>query len=159
MYLIISFPCVLAPGLYTAAELEGHAALTREELIEHYFQAGYTAAEIIGFLLLRHNIIISLRHLRRILRQLRLRRREQSPLEEVVHAVQRVTTASGCSMGYRFMWRLLTTRYNLNVSQETVRIILQVLDPEGVATRSVLAFRRRLYYNKGPNYMIPDGTS
>ena len=155
-FLTILLPRVSAPGIYTAAELrEEHAAvLTREELIQHYFQAGYTAAEIIGFLFLRHRIIISIRQLRRILRQLRLQRRVQSPIEDVVNTVQRIINGSAGSMGYRFVWRLLTTRYNLHVSQETVRIILQVLDPAGVEARTLRAFQRRQYSNKGPNYLI-----
>lgn len=152
MYFITSISCASAPG-YTAAELNP-PGWTREQLIEHYFQAGYTAVEIMGFLLLRHNIVISLRHLRRILRRLGLRRRVQSPLEDVVEVVQNILCESGRLLGYRFVWRVVTTRYHLNVSQETVRIILGVLDPDGVDARSMRRFHRRLYINRGPNYMI-----
>ena len=150
---IASIPCVYAPGLYNAAEIR-QQNWTREELIEHYFHAGYTAAEIIGYLCLRHDIILSLRHLRRILRRLALLRRVHSPLEDVVVAVQNILRESGSLLGYRFMWRLLTSRYHLHVSQNTVRIILQVLDPDGVQARTNRRFRRRSYINNGPNYMI-----
>ena len=43
---------------------------TRDEIIENYFNLGLTAPEIALFLVSVHGIVISLRHLKRILRRL-----------------------------------------------------------------------------------------
>ncbi len=39
-------------------------------------------------------------------------------------------------------------------NRETVRQFLRVLDPEGVEARTHRRFRRRMYTNKGPHYLI-----
>ena len=152
MFITAAFPSVAAP--YTAAELQGNHGFTREELIQHYFHDGYKTIEIISLLLLRHGFFISIRHLQRILRRLRLRRRDKLPLQEVVAAIQTELNGSGSMLGYRLMWRILTTKWNLCVSQHDVRQLLKVMDPVGVEARSQRRFRRRQYINKGPNYMI-----
>lgn len=39
------------------------------------------------------------------------------------------------------------------VRQETVRVLLKILDPNGVNLRKRRRLRRRQYFNKGPNYL------
>ena len=66
----------------------GHA-LSQDEVIESYFNLGFTAQEIFLFLANVHCMYISLRHLKKILRRLGSRRRRfQSDLDEVVDVVQ-----------------------------------------------------------------------
>ena len=54
-------------------------------------------------------------------------------------------------MGYRSMTRCLRTRYNLNVSRNTVMKLLKELDPVGVEQRRARRLRRRVYRCPGPN--------
>ena len=64
-------------------------ALSQDEVIESYFNLGFTAQEIVLFLANVHCMYISLRHLKKILRRLGSRRRRfQSDLDEVVDVVQ-----------------------------------------------------------------------
>ncbi len=101
----------LAGQPYTAAEIGGQVGATREEIIALYFMDGYTVYEIIEFLYICHGISISLRHLRRLLRQLGLHRRNDSPIQDVLEIMMTVLNETSSDLGYRFMWRLLTTRY------------------------------------------------
>ncbi|CAH3196633.1 unnamed protein product, partial [Porites evermanni] len=58
-------------------------------LIKGYFNHGFTYPEIVAFLCLAHGIVISLRHVKRIIRRMGLRRRRQmSGIEEVVATVE-----------------------------------------------------------------------
>ena len=129
-------------------------ALTREEIIENYFNLGLTASEIALFLVSVHGIRISLRHLKRILRQLGCtRRRHPSDLNEVVEAVEEELRGSGSLLGYRAMHQRLINQYGLVTTREVVRHVLRIFDPEGVEYRSRHRLRRRLYRCKGPNYL------
>ena len=129
-------------------------ALTREEIIDNYFNLGLTASEIALFLVSVHGIRISLRHLKRILRQLGCtRRRHPSDLNEVVQAVEEELRGSGSLLGYRAMHQRLIDQYGLVTTREVVRHVLRIFDPEGVEYRSRHRLRRRLYRCKGPNYL------
>ena len=129
-------------------------ALTREEIIENYFNLGLTASEIALFLVSVHGIRISLRHLKRILRQLGCtRHRHPSDLNEVVQAVEEELRGSGSLLGYRAMHQRLINQYGLVTTREVVRHVLRIFDPEGVEYRSRHRLRRRLYRCKGPNYL------
>ena len=129
-------------------------AVTREEIIENYFNLGLTASEIALFLVSVHGIRISLRHLKRILRQLGCTRRcHPSDLNEVVQAVEEELRGSGSLLGYRAMHQRLINQYGLVTTREVVRHVLRIFDPEGVEYRSRHRLRRRLYRCKGPNYL------
>ena len=120
-------------------------ALTREEIIQNYFNLGLTASEIALFLVSVHGIRISLRHLKRILRQLGCtRRRHPSDLNEVVQAVEEELRGSGSLLGYRSMHQRLINQYGLVTTREVVRQVLRIFDPEGVAYRSRHRLQRRL---------------
>ncbi|KAJ8305627.1 hypothetical protein KUTeg_016172 [Tegillarca granosa] len=49
--------------------------LNRDDLIALYFHVGYSVREILGFLVTRHGIAISERHIHRLLRRMHLVRR------------------------------------------------------------------------------------
>lgn len=55
-------------------------------------------------------------------------------------------------VGYRMM-HLKCIQEGLVVKRETVRLLLSVLDPVGVAHRRARKLRRRRYHNPGPNFM------
>ena len=60
---------------------------------------------------------------------------------------------SGSLLGYRLMHQRICCYYGLVVDRETVRVVLQALDPEGVATRSHNRLIRRKYNGNGPNFL------
>ncbi|XP_074606429.1 uncharacterized protein LOC141859469 [Acropora palmata] len=139
---------VLPPCVDTLTRLD------RNSLIEHYFHLGFDYSEILGFLLLCHGIQISLRQLKRILSSNGLfRRRAYSSPRQVITAVERELRGSGSLLGYRQMHQRLRCQYRFTVDRESVRLILQSLDPDGVEKRSRPRLRRRQYHSKGPNYI------
>ena len=126
----------------------------RDELIATYFHLGFNYVEILSFLTLSHGIRLSLRQLKRILRNQGLfRRRNYSNPQEIISAVERELRGSGSSIGYRLMHQRLRNDYGLVVDKETVRLTLKTLDPEGVERRSKQRLKRRKYSAKGPNYI------
>ena len=60
---------------------------------------------------------------------------------------------SGGNVGYRSMSQRLSSEYGLSVHKETVRHLLQIVDPEGVAQRSRHRLQRRQYRARGPNFI------
>ena len=123
-------------------------AVSRNDAIENYFTFGFTASEILSFLLNVHGIRLNLRQLRRIPKNRGCIRREQSTdMSIIVRAVEHELIGSGSIIGYRSMHRRLTTDHQLIVTRNIVRQVLKILDPEGVQGR------RRNYSTKGPNYL------
>ena len=53
-------------------------------------------------------------------------------IENVIQCISNKLRGGGSSMGYRAMYQKLRSVYNLQVDQETVRLCLKTLDPEGV---------------------------
>ena len=95
---------------------------------------------------------ISVRHLKRLLSFYGLyRRKNYSNLQWVMEFIAMELEASGQMHGSR--WLHVKCRKNgLNVTREVVRLILKMLDPEGVEIRQRKRLRRRKYASKGPNY-------
>ena len=126
----------------------------RDELIETYFHLGLKYKEILLFLIDVHGVEISIRQLKRILKQRGLgRRRNLSPANDVYKAVQSELNGSGNIIGYRAMHQRLRNCHKLIISRETVRQALKILDPAGVEARSKHCLKRRIYTCKGPNYI------
>lgn len=122
-------------------------------LCKLYFRLGYTNNEILQLLRDKHNILISLRTVKRILNSCHLfRRKKFSSLEQVISFVQEQLKNSGQLHGYRWM-HLKCKQYGLTVKSTTVRLILKGLDPEGVELRKRKRLRRRKYYNRGSNFL------
>lgn len=144
-----------APLEYTAAAIGAVDQRWRIPLIEHYFLQGYQGLEIVALLRFCHNINVSLRHLKRLLRQLNLRRRRQeSPIEDIAQIILRELEGSGRNIGYRLMWHRLNNIYGLRVTQETTRRMIRIIDPDGVSRRTAHRLQRRLYMCPGPNHTI-----
>ncbi|CAB4043610.1 Hypothetical predicted protein [Paramuricea clavata] len=78
--------------------------LERDKLIERYFKLGLKYKEICLFLLSLQGIEISVRHLKRILRQRQLGRRRNPSLHsnDVYEALHEEIEGSGSSIGYRY---------------------------------------------------------
>lgn len=128
--------------------------IERDELIERYFSIGLGYDEILLFLGLLHDITLSVRQLKRILRARGLRRRGNHRYpRRISRAVEEELRGSGSTIGYRQMTQRLVVHYGLVVDKETVRELLKILDPDGVAARSRHRLVRRQYRTKGPNHL------
>lgn len=129
-------------------------AVSRNNEIENYFTPGFTASEILSFLLNVHGIGLSLRQLRRILKNRGCTRREQSTdMSIIARTVEEELRGRGSVIGYRSMHQRLTTDHQFIVTRNIVRQALKILDPEGVQARSGHRLRRPNYSTKGPNYL------
>ena len=119
--------------------------------MELYFRIGFTNKEILNLLAHQHHIIISIRTLKRICKKMHLfRRKNQTDLEEVAAFVEGEMAGTGQLQGYRWMHQRAIQR-GFVVSQETIRLIIKILDPEGVELRRARRLRRRQYTCRGPN--------
>lgn len=129
---------------------------SREDFIANYFQAGFTNKEILAALIIRHGIKLSLRHLKRLLNKLNLRRFprgfQESPREDIVASINQELQASGKCLGYRAMWRRLKQQHSLFVKRDTVLKLLWELDPDGVSSRKAKRMNRRKYISPGPSF-------
>ncbi|XP_077862696.1 uncharacterized protein LOC144344733 [Saccoglossus kowalevskii] len=91
--------------------------------------------------------------LKRWLRKLGLfRRKKFTNIDDVVSFIQRQIQGSNQLPGYRWI-HLKCIQSGLVVTQETVRLLLKLLDPVGVLLRSRRRLRRRRYYSKGPDFL------
>ncbi len=80
----------------------------------------------------QHGVIISKRTLQRLCRKLNLfRRKNQTDIEEIASFVQSEMATSGRLQGYRWL-HLRAIRRGYVVSQETMRMVIKEIDPEGV---------------------------
>ena len=129
-------------------------ASTREDLIRHYFRSSFTNKEIVNALFIHHAIRLSVRHLKRLLHNMGLRRVavQESSRDEVIAAISTELKGSGQCLGYRAMWKRLKMQYNLEVKRDTVLQMLWELDPEGVTRRKTKQMKRRKYACPGPNH-------
>lgn len=126
----------------------------RDQIIRYYFDLGFTYPEILAFLALYHELKIGIRQLHRILRSMGLRRNAVQPnYNRVIDSIQVELSGSGRDLGYRSMQTRLRLSHGINIDRESVRMILRVLDPDGVSSRRQRRLRRRQYTTKGPNYL------
>jgi hypothetical protein len=103
-----------------------------------------------------HGMVLSLRQLKRKLKGLGLRRRAPrtaANLRLVSRLVWRELSASGVQLGYRALWRRIRRKYKAVVSRKTVMMALRQIDPVDSMSRKQHKLQRRVYYNKGPNYV------
>ncbi|CAH0551685.1 unnamed protein product [Brassicogethes aeneus] len=126
---------------------------SRDDMVVKYFSLGLQQREIITMLESVHNIIISPRNLKRILKKNNsYGRRNFSNPNTVAAFIESQLSGSGQMHGYRWM-HLKCIQHGLVVTQETVRELLKLLDPTGVDIRKRKRLRRRQYVSKGPNYV------
>lgn len=76
----------------------------------------------------------------------------ESPLEEMLTALNKELEGSGQSLGYRAMWLRLKQKYGLFVKRDTVLKLLWELDPEGVVRQKSKRMKRRQYISPGPSF-------
>lgn len=128
------------------------ASSERSALTEVYFQLGVEYKDIAYVLEKRHGFSISLRHLKRVLKDMNLYRRRYSDLGHVIPFIQSQLQGSGQLHGYRMMHAKCREQGYL-VRKEDIRLILKELDPAGVAVRRTRRLVRRSYNVPGPNHI------
>lgn len=121
--------------------------------VSFYFHLGLSQKEIISFLRHKDGHCLSERTLKRILRKHSLyRRKNYTNLNNIVAFIDEQVRRSGQLHGYRWM-HLKCLHEGFIVKRETVRLALQLIDPDGVEIRSRRRLRRRQYSNGGPNFL------
>ena len=124
-----------------------------DDLVIMYFHDGLSYRELVAVLHLKHNIYVSLRHLKRILKKLNLQRRTIFANDEyVIDFIENQLLESGQLHGYRWMHEKCL-EHGVKVRREDVRIILKALDSNGVARRKARRLQRRSYFARGPNFL------
>ena len=124
----------------------------REDLIKFYFSLGVNHREILYYLAHLNGIVISMRTLRRILKTAGLfKRKHYSDVLNVSMYIVELLHTSSKSHGYKFV-HLKCLQAGFIVTQKTVRLLLQILDAEGVEFRKRRRIKRRSYFNHGPNF-------
>ena len=99
-------------------------------MIRHYFSLNYDYNTILSFLERNHGINISKRTLLNRLNEYQLRRRHRNVDEEIVReCILRELDSSGSLLGYRSIWRILHSKYGINVPRSVVQVVLAELDP------------------------------
>jgi hypothetical protein len=123
-----------------------------DEKIAAYFSMGFSNREIQEVLAFHHGIIISNRTIKRKTSAMGLfRRKNQSDVVAVALYIFGVlSNEAGETHGYRWM-HCKCINEGFVVSQKLVRLLLGILDPEGVNLRRRRRLRRRQYANRGPN--------
>ncbi|XP_051942829.1 uncharacterized protein LOC127615238 isoform X2 [Hippocampus zosterae] len=122
-----------------------------DDLIKLCFRLGFSNKEILAILAHNAETILSIRTLKRICKRLGLfRRKNQSDLGDVLAFVQHEIMTSGQMQGYRWL-HLRAIQKGFVVSQDTIRQIIQFVDPVGVGIRRARRLRRRQYTCRGPN--------
>ncbi|XP_048588204.1 uncharacterized protein LOC116615414 isoform X1 [Nematostella vectensis] len=145
---------VIAMSYYLPA-FANEQGLSRNDLVKKYFHLGFEYKEMLALLYVHHGETLSLRHLKRLLRKMNLKRREGVPdLATVIGMIENELFGSGNCIGYRQMHQRLRNDYHLQINsfRETVRIALRTLDPEGTERRKSHRLLRRTYRSQGPNY-------
>lgn len=123
----------------------------RHSLIASYFRMGLNNDEICAALLCSHNIDISLSTVKRCLSALQLFRRKNYSCDiELVIFLYNELQESGQMHGYKWM-HLKCIQGGFTATQDTVRQLLYLLDPDGVSVRRRRRLRRRVYFAEGPN--------
>ena len=126
--------------------------MNEQEVLELYFRLGFSQKEILYLLAHFNAIIMSRRTLQRRLSAYRLfRRKGKTDILDVALFMVQVLDSSGEMLGYRLM-HLKCIQEGLTVTQNDVRLLMHLLDPEGIDLRSRRRLKRRKYYSRGPNF-------
>ena len=121
-----------------------------EDLINFYFNDGFTYKEIRLFLSKYHGIVLSERTLKRRLKTMGLSRHNtQYNMPQVRQYVRGMLDGPRSLGGYRSVWHSLQRR-GIRLPRSHVMLLLRELDPDGVKERAAHKLKRREYHNIGP---------
>ncbi|KAF3834382.1 hypothetical protein F7725_025586 [Dissostichus mawsoni] len=122
------------------------------DLISFYFHLGMNYNDILQSLAVKHSVIISKRHLIRLLKMHGLKRKQYADIGQVVDFIKQELEGPGRLHGYRWM-HAKCLQSGINAKKEDVRLILANLDPNFSAMRRARRLIRRRYFAQGPNYI------
>jgi DNA-binding Lrp family transcriptional regulator len=124
-----------------------------DKLVQLYFELGLSHDEILSFLAIVDQVIISKSTLKRILRRLRLsRRKDYSDICDVALYILNELQNSGQRHGYRWMHNKCKLS-GFTVSRDTVYHLMKILDPNGILKRKKRRLHRRQYVSNGPDHV------
>ena len=127
-----------------------HATTEEEDIIIHYFNAGFNYTSILMFLQKFHHINISLSTLKRRLKKYGANK-QQNVNDSVVRNIisQQIFGSPLSLLGYRSWWNLLKLKYGISIPRDRIMHILKELDPEATDQRRSRRLRRRQYSSPG----------
>ena len=132
--------------------------MAEREIITHYFHLGYPNEIIWQFLLNYHDIVMSLRTLKRRLRDFGLRRNGNinDDLERRIRQIieNEISNGSGASLGYRSMWHFLRLQYHIHVPRRVVAQVIQEIDPECSAAKATKKADKETIYKFWPKLLL-----
>lgn len=124
------------------------------EILIQYFYSWRSYFVILVRLKRIHGLSRSLSWLKKQFRTLKLKRRCKDPSEVTVKAlITKLVQTSAGLRGYRAVWKLLRDKHGCVVRRDTVMRLLKEVDAEGISYRAKRKLKRRVYVNKGPNYL------
>ena len=127
--------------------------MNRHDAITFYFNLGLQYKDILTCLAHNHGMIVSYRHLKRLLKGQGLYRKKYfSPLITILKFVMKEVRHAGQMQGHKWL-HLKCVQNKLVVTQEVVRLILSLLVPENVRQRSKRRLQRRRYCTQGSNWV------
>ncbi|OWF36791.1 hypothetical protein KP79_PYT02858 [Mizuhopecten yessoensis] len=124
-----------------------------DEAIALFHKLGLSQPEILEYLAYICNVVISKSTLKRKLGCMGLfRRKNYSDIVTVAVFLEKLLQESTESHGYKLL-HLKCTQKGFVVSQETVRLLIHILDPIGIRQRRRGRLNRRIYDNPGPDFV------
>lgn len=125
--------------------------MDRTVLIGEYFKLGLKYSEILKCLETLQGYVISLRTLKRITRNLGLyRRKHKSDIVDIAMFIMEQCGKHGQMHCYRWL-HLNCLEEGFVVDQETIRVLLHILNPDCIEYKKRRRLRRRVYSVPGPN--------
>ena len=121
-------------------------ASNEKDILTYYLYAGYTYEAITKFLSNYHDITMSIRTL------FGLKKKGRTLSNDVIsQLIQGEIQGHHIMRGYRGIWHLLKTSYNISVTRDSAMELLKEIDPVGSEMRRARTLRRRKYISPGPN--------
>ena len=123
-----------------------------KDVLTYYFYAGYTYEAITRFLSKYYDVSMSIRTLKRCFSKYGLKKKDRTLSNDVIsQLIQREIQGPHIMRGYRGIWRLLKTSYNISITRDSVMKFLKEIDPVRSEMWRARTLRRRKYISSGPN--------
>ena len=109
--------------------LDKHLYVELNGLVEYYYQLTrkYTLKDICSLINNHHNIDVTVRKLKYIIKKLGFKRQKLGQ-NALVEAVANEVNTSRCLVGYRKMTEIISLKYECHVAKEKVRLVLIQVD-------------------------------
>ena len=122
------------------------------DVITFHFVRGTQYKTIVLFLEKYHDTKMSVRTLKRRLKELGLKKKGNSISDSYIQQIiEREIQSSSSILGYRSMWNKLKSSYGIVTSRDRVMKILREIDPLQSSYRKARKLKRRVFHSSGPN--------